>query len=57
MMPENFRAAVNENPNPDLIKLELRLHEGFDHSGKYFGKTFIADHFKHHARILRSIPV
>jgi len=55
LRPESFRRAVEENPGK--IKLNLRLHEGFDHSAAYFVKTFIGDHFEHHARVLRSKPL
>ena len=32
--------------------LTLRLHEGYDHS-YYFIQSFIGDHIRHHADILR----
>lgn len=34
-------------------KLNLRQHEGYDHS-YYFIQSFIADHIRHHANILKS---
>lgn len=47
LQPELFEAAcqrVGQN-------LELRLHEGYDHS-YFFIQSFIADHLEHHARYL-----
>ena len=35
------------------IDLELRRHEGYDH-GYYFIASFIEDHLRHHAAILRA---
>lgn len=34
------------------LQLTLRRHEGYDH-GYYFISTFVADHLRHHARILK----
>lgn len=35
------------------VELELRMREGYDH-GYYFVATFMEDHLRHHASILRS---
>ncbi|PZP86729.1 MAG: S-formylglutathione hydrolase, partial [Azospirillum brasilense] len=32
-------------------KLQLRLHEGYDH-GYFFVQSFIDDHLRHHAALL-----
>ena len=45
--PELFEAACRAAGQP----LELRRHEGYDHS-YYFVATFVADHLAHHARQL-----
>jgi len=51
-----------EQLKPELLKeackssgqaLQLRLHDGYDHS-YYFIQTFVADHIEHHARFLNS---
>lgn len=47
LQPEVFEAACRKAGQP----LELRRHEGYDHS-YYFISTFIADHIAHHARQL-----
>ncbi len=47
--PELFEAACAARG----IALELRRHDGYDH-GYYFISTFMADHLRHHARILGS---
>lgn len=47
LRPELFREACAASGQP----LELRMHEGYDHS-YYFISTFVADHLRHHARIL-----
>jgi S-formylglutathione hydrolase len=47
LMPDKFVAAcqtVNQ-------RLELRKHEGYDHS-YFFISSFIDDHIRHHAEIL-----
>jgi S-formylglutathione hydrolase len=48
LRPELFRAACSKAGQP----LELNLREGYDHS-YYFIQTFIENHLKHHAEILR----
>ena len=45
---ENFEAAAS---NKEGVSLQLRLHDGYDHS-YYFVSTFIPDHFEHHAKFL-----
>ena len=47
LLPERFEAACAKAGQP----LTLRRHAGYDHS-YYFIATFIADHLRHHARIL-----
>ena len=47
LRPELLEAACAESGLP----LELRSHEGYDHSF-YFISTFIADHLRHHAVLL-----
>jgi len=46
--------------HPNLLKeaceavgqpLQLRIHEGYDHS-YYFVQSFMGDHLRHHAEIL-----
>ena len=46
--PDRFEAACAEGG----IELELRRHAGYDH-GYYFISTFMEDHLRHHATILR----
>lgn len=46
--PHLFEAACKDAGQ----KLTLRRHEGYDH-GYYFISTFIEDHLRHHAGILR----
>ena len=46
--PHLFEAACNERG----IEVELRRHDGYDH-GYYFISTFMEDHLRHHAAILR----
>ena len=46
--PHLFEAACEERG----IALELRRHDGYDH-GYYFIATFVEDHLRHHAAILR----
>ena len=46
--PHLFEAACNDSD----IDLELRRHDGYDH-GYYFIATFMDDHLRHHAAILR----
>ncbi len=47
LKPELFEAAATEAGQP----LELRRHEGYDHS-YYFIATFVEDHLRHHAKRL-----
>ncbi len=46
--PHLFEAACAERG----VELELRRHAGYDH-GYYFIATFMDDHLRHHAAILR----
>lgn len=48
LLPEKFAAAAERSGQ----KLTLRMHDGYDH-GYYFIQTFMADHLKHHADILK----
>jgi len=48
LRPELFEDACKASGQA----LTLRRHEGYDHS-YYFIQTFIADHLKHHAKVLR----
>lgn len=48
LLPEKFSAAAAESGQ----KLTLRMQEGYDH-GYYFIQTFMADHLRHHAKILK----
>jgi len=48
LLPEKFAAAAEKAGQ----KLELRMQPGYDH-GYYFIQTFMADHLRHHAAILR----
>ena len=48
LLPEKFKAAAEKAGQ----KLELRMQPGYDH-GYYFMQTFMADHLRHHAAILR----
>lgn len=45
-----FEAAAAKAGYP----LTLRRHEGYDH-GYYFISTFVEDHLRHHAKILRGV--
>lgn len=47
--PEALQAAASASGQ----SLNLRLHEGYDHS-YWFIQTFIADHLAHHAKLLRA---
>ncbi len=47
LRPELFRDACQKAGQP----LQLRLHEGYDHS-YYFIATFVGDHLRHHAQTL-----
>ena len=48
LLPEKFSAAAAKSGQ----KLTLRMQEGYDH-GYYFIQTFMADHLRHHAKILK----
>ena len=48
LLPEKFKAAAEKAGQ----KLTLRMQPGYDH-GYYFMQTFMADHLKHHAQILK----
>ena len=48
LLPENFAAAAAKSGQ----QLTLRMQEGYDH-GYYFIQTFMADHLRHHAKILK----
>lgn len=48
LLPEKFSAAAAKSGQ----KLTLRMQEGYDH-GYYFIQTFMADHLRHHAKVLR----
>jgi S-formylglutathione hydrolase len=48
LLPEKFQAAAEKAGQ----KLELRMQPGYDH-GYYFMQTFMADHLRHHAAILK----
>jgi len=47
LKPQNLKEACKAANHP----LELRLHEGYDHS-YFFISSFIDDHLKHHAKAL-----
>lgn len=47
LQPEAFAEACAASGT----RLELRMHEGYDH-GYYFISTFMADHLRHHAAYL-----
>lgn len=47
LQPERLEAACASIRQP----LRLRRHEGYDH-GYYFIQSFVADHLRHHARLL-----
>jgi len=53
LKPYNLKDAVARNS--DKLKLNLRLHDGYNHS-YYFVASFIKDHFLHHAQILNQLP-
>jgi S-formylglutathione hydrolase len=48
LLPEHFAAAAEKAGQ----KLTLRMQPGYDH-GYYFMQTFMADHLRHHAAILK----
>jgi S-formylglutathione hydrolase len=48
LLPEKFSAAAAKSGQ----KLNLRMQEGYDH-GYYFIQTFMADHLRHHAGLLK----
>ncbi|KAH3815872.1 hypothetical protein DPMN_144406 [Dreissena polymorpha] len=39
------------NVRPTMCPINLRIHEGYDHS-YYFIATFIEEHINHHAKFL-----
>ncbi len=47
LFPESLEAACRQSG----LELDLRLHEGYDHS-YYFISSFMEDHLRHHAGIL-----
>ena len=49
LLPEKFSAAAQKAGQ----KFELRMQPGYDH-GYYFMQTFMADHLRHHASVLKS---
>ncbi|HEX4153311.1 MAG TPA: S-formylglutathione hydrolase [Steroidobacteraceae bacterium] len=49
LLPEKFAAAAEKSGQ----KLDLKMRDGYDH-GYYFIQTFMADHLRHHAAILKS---
>lgn len=49
LKPERFAAACKQSGT----SLQLRMHDGYDH-GYYFIATFMADHLRHHAHVLRA---
>ena len=51
--PAEARAAEGSRRPPGAA-LELRLHDGYDHS-YFFISTFIEDHLRHHARALLAL--
>jgi S-formylglutathione hydrolase len=48
LQPEKFSAAAAKSGQ----KLNLRMQPGYDH-GYYFIQTFMADHLRHHASLLK----
>ena len=48
LKPEKFSAAAAASGQ----RLELRMQPGYDH-GYYFIQTFMADHLRHHAKLLK----
>jgi S-formylglutathione hydrolase len=48
LLPEKFAAAAAKTGQ----RLTLRMQPGYDH-GYYFIQTFMADHLRHHAAILK----
>jgi len=48
LLPGKFAAAAAKSNQP----LTLRMQPGYDH-GYYFIQTFMADHLRHHAAILK----
>ena len=48
LLPEKFSAAAAKSGQ----KLDLKMHEGYDH-GYYFMQSFMADHLRHHASVLK----
>jgi S-formylglutathione hydrolase len=48
LLPEKFSAAAAKSGQ----KLTLRMQQSYDH-GYYFIQTFMGDHLRHHAQILK----
>jgi S-formylglutathione hydrolase len=48
LLPEKFSAAAAKSGQ----KFTLRMQQGYDH-GYYFIQTFMADHLRHHGKILK----
>jgi S-formylglutathione hydrolase len=49
LLPEKLTAAAAQSGQ----RLNLRMQAGYDH-GYYFIQTFMADHLRHHAEILKA---
>ena len=48
LSPEKFSAAASKSGQ----RFTLRMQQGYDH-GYYFIQTFMADHLRHHAKLLK----
>merc|ERR1712060_5736 len=49
LLSKNILDAGKENKNGSKLEVNLRLHEGYDHS-YYFISSFMDDHLRHHAK-------
>jgi len=49
LLTKNILDAGKENKNGSKLEVNLRLHEGYDHS-YYFISSFMDDHLRHHAK-------
>ena len=49
LLSENFSNACNESSQP----LELRMHEGYDHS-YHFISTYVGEHVEYHAKAMQA---
>ena len=49
LLPESLVNSAKEN---NLVEINLRNHDGYDHS-YFFISTFVADHFEFHAKYLK----